>query len=147
LRFNAKELGEILGIPSEGFGVYVREDKTVLGTARLLQLTQRLSQRPSFKTPQSVKKGEMTPLHRLIFWFVIKNIIPRGQGRNLADAIEQCLTNLLDQGDHINLPAIMISHLSCIVNTAREHDLSYGFLLTSVLSTSGYLCKRRWSCR
>ena len=60
LRFNAKELGKILRIPSKGFGVYVREDKTVLGTARLLQLTQRLSQQPGLKTPPSVKKGEMT---------------------------------------------------------------------------------------
>ena len=36
LKFNAKDLGEILGVPAEGFDVYVREDKTVLGTARLL---------------------------------------------------------------------------------------------------------------
>jgi len=39
LRFNAKELGEILGVPAVGFGVYVREDKTMLGAERLLQLT------------------------------------------------------------------------------------------------------------
>ena len=26
----------------------------------------------------------------------------------------------------------MIGHISCIVNTAREYDLGYGFLLTSV---------------
>ena len=63
LRFNAKESGEIFGIPSEEFGVYVLEDRTVLGTAWLLQLTQRLSQQLSLKIPRSVKKGEMTPLH------------------------------------------------------------------------------------
>ena len=32
LRFNAKKLGEILGVPAVGFDVYVREDKFVLGT-------------------------------------------------------------------------------------------------------------------
>ena len=31
VHFNAKELGNILGMPSEGFNVYVREDKHVLG--------------------------------------------------------------------------------------------------------------------
>jgi len=67
LRFNTQELGDILGIPSTSFGIYVREDKTVLGVEKLLQLTQRLSQQPSLKTPRSVKKGEMTPLHQLIF--------------------------------------------------------------------------------
>jgi len=55
---NTKEMGEILGIPSEGFGVYVREDKTMLGAGRLLQLTQRLSQQADLKAPRSVKKGK-----------------------------------------------------------------------------------------
>jgi len=36
LSFNANELGEILGVPAEGFGVYVREDKSVLEAERLL---------------------------------------------------------------------------------------------------------------
>jgi len=51
LTFNAKDLGAILGVPAEGFDVYVREGETVLGTARLLQLTQTLSQQPRLKAP------------------------------------------------------------------------------------------------
>jgi len=39
LRFDAKTLGKILGIPSTGFDVYMREDKIVLGTVRLLELS------------------------------------------------------------------------------------------------------------
>jgi len=127
LRFNDKELGEILGVPAVGFGVCMREDKTMLRAKRLLQLTQRLSQQLGLKAPRSVKKGEMTPYHQLLFWFIIKNIIPRGQGRNLADAMDQCLTDLLDQGEQINLPAFMISHISRIANMAREHDLGMVF--------------------
>jgi len=57
LRFDAKILGEILGIPSTGFDVYVRENKTVLGTARLLELSQKFCQQPSLPKPQLVKKG------------------------------------------------------------------------------------------
>ena len=38
LHFGAKKLGEILGVPVVGFDVYVREDKFVLGTTRLLEL-------------------------------------------------------------------------------------------------------------
>jgi len=34
LRFDAKKLGEILGVPAMSFNVYVCEDKSVLGTAR-----------------------------------------------------------------------------------------------------------------
>jgi len=78
LSFNAIKLGEILGVPTVGFGVYVREDQSVLGAERLLQLAQRLSHQLSLKAPRSVKKGEIITIHHLLFWFVIKNIIPRG---------------------------------------------------------------------
>ena len=43
IRFDAKELGEILGVPASGFDLYVREDKSVLGYDRLLELTQKFS--------------------------------------------------------------------------------------------------------
>ena len=57
LSFNAKESGEIMGVPAEGFVVYVREDENVLGAERLLQLTQKLSQQPTLSAPRLVKKG------------------------------------------------------------------------------------------
>jgi len=56
--------------------VYVYEDKSILGDEQLLELTQRLAQRPNLTELRSVRKGEMTPLHRLLFWFVIKNVVP-----------------------------------------------------------------------
>ena len=86
--FDAQKLREILGIPAAGFDIYVREDKSLFGKTRLLELAQRLSQQPGLKHPQTVKKGDMTPLHQLLFWFIIENIIPRGQGRNQADAMD-----------------------------------------------------------
>ena len=73
----------------------------------------------------------------MLFWFANKNIIPRGQGRNLADAMDQCFIDLMDRGEQINLPAIMIRHISRIANTSREHDLGYGFLLTLVFAHFG----------
>ena len=43
LHFDAHDLGEMLRIPSDGFDVYVREDKSVLGDERLLELTRKLA--------------------------------------------------------------------------------------------------------
>ena len=43
ISFDARRLGEILGIPSVGFDLYVREDKTLLGREKLLELAQTLS--------------------------------------------------------------------------------------------------------
>jgi len=63
---------------------------------------------------------------------VIKNIIPRGQRRNLVDPIDMCYIDLLDQGEQINLPVIMINHIGKIANTTKDHGIRYGFLLTLV---------------
>jgi len=46
-------------------------------------------------------------------------------------------TDLLDQSEKINLPAIMISHIGRIANTSRDHDMGYGFLLTSMFEQLG----------
>jgi len=85
----------------------------------------------------------MAPLHQLLFWFIIKNVIPRGQGRNQADVMDQCFTDLMDRGEQINLPAIMIWHIARIANTTREHDLGYGFLLTRVFEYFGVELKKK----
>jgi len=39
IRFDVVDLGEMLGVTSDGFDVYVCEDKNVLGEERLLELT------------------------------------------------------------------------------------------------------------
>jgi len=67
VRFDARELGELLGVSSEGFDVYVPEDKSVLGDERLMSLTQRIARKPHLTVFWSVRKGKMMPLHRLLF--------------------------------------------------------------------------------
>jgi len=52
IRFDAPKLGEILEVLATGFDVYVRENKTVLGQARLLELSKKLSQQTGLQTPQ-----------------------------------------------------------------------------------------------
>jgi len=85
----------------------------------------------------------MTSLHQLLFWFIIKNVISRGQGRNLADAMDQCFIDLMDREEQINLPAIMIRHIARITNTTREHDVGYGFLLNCVFENFGVDLKKK----
>ena len=58
IEVDAQALGVILGVPATGFNLYVREDKSLLGKAKLLELAQRLSQQPGLKSPQAVKKGD-----------------------------------------------------------------------------------------
>jgi len=46
IEFDAPKLGEILGVPATGFGAYVREDKTAIPPARLLEIARKLGQQP-----------------------------------------------------------------------------------------------------
>ena len=130
IEVDARALRVILGVPATGFDLYVREDKSLLGKANLLEFAQHLSQQPGLKQPQVVKKA-------------VKNIIPRAQGRNQADAMDQCLTNLMDRGEQINLLAFMITHITRIANTLRAHDLGYGLLLTTVFEHFGVELKKK----
>jgi len=43
IEVDARALGVILGVPATGFDLYVREDKSLLSKARLLELAQHLS--------------------------------------------------------------------------------------------------------
>jgi len=54
-----------------------------------------------------------------------------------------CFTNLLDHGEKINLSATMISHITRIANTSKDHDMGYGFLLTLVFEQLGVPLQKR----
>jgi len=57
--------------------------------------------------------------------------------------MDQCLTDLVDKGEQINLPAFMINHIERIATTPRAHDLGYGFLLTKVFEHFGVELKKK----
>ena len=54
-----------------------------------------------------------------------------------------CYTDLLDRGEQINLPAVMISQIGRISNTTKVHDKGYWFLLTSVFEKLGISLQKR----
>ena len=54
LQFDATKLREMLGVPSDDFDVYVREDKSVLGDERLLELSCKLAPKPHLTVSRSV---------------------------------------------------------------------------------------------
>lgn len=141
--FDSEQLGKLLGIPSEGFDLYVRENKQGIDREQTLSLCRKLAQKPDLDIPRPVLKAEMQPMHRLLYWFIIKNIIPRGQGRNKADVMDLMLVDLLDTGSQINLPSLMISHIGRMAYTARDHDIGYGFLLSLVFEKLGVCLQKR----
>jgi len=76
LHFDARHLGEMLGVTSDDFDVYVCEDNSLLGDERLLELTCKLAQKPHLTESRSVRKGEMMPLHRCYFGLSLRTSFP-----------------------------------------------------------------------
>ncbi|MCD7471658.1 hypothetical protein HAX54_012251 [Datura stramonium] len=92
-----------------------------------------------FRTSVSkVLKRSMSPYHKFLFTFVIRNLIPRQERRDAASYLDLTLMELLDRGMPINLPALMIAYLNKVVHDFNQnHALPYGFLLTSVFAKLG----------
>ena len=57
--------------------------------------------------------------------------------------MDQCFIDLMDRGEPVNLPTIMIRHIAHIATTTRGHDLGYGFLLTLVFEHFGVELQNR----
>jgi len=61
----------------------------------------------------------------------------------MIDAMDQCFIDLIDREEQINLPTIMIHHITRIANTSREHNIGHGFLLTRVFKYFGVKLQKR----
>jgi len=57
--------------------------------------------------------------------------------------MDQCLIDLMDKGEQINLLTFMINHIMRIATTTRAQDLGYGFLLTKVFEHFGVELRKK----
>lgn len=96
---------EVLGIPFEGLEEYVRKmDEECL-------LTRKFTQKKKNKKLRKVKKGKMTPRHKLLFEIVNKKLLSRGGRRLKANFKDLWVMNALDMCEKVVLPALMINQM------------------------------------
>ncbi|MCD9642627.1 hypothetical protein HAX54_029512 [Datura stramonium] len=57
----------------------------------------------------------MSAYHKLLFGFVMKNLIPHQERRDAASFLDLTLMGLLDRIMKINLPSLMIDYLSKVL--------------------------------
>ena len=127
----------ILGVPAIGFDVYVREDKSLLGKAKLLELS------PTLEPTTWVEKSLSDEERRYAPAPSVDLLVPNQEhhpacSRAQSGGCHGSVSDRLDgSGGAINLPGFMINHIMRIVTTPRAHDLGYGFLLTRVFEHFG----------
>ncbi|GAB2284503.1 hypothetical protein Dimus_018957 [Dionaea muscipula] len=77
-------------------------------------------------------KEDMLPFTRLLHLVVIKSVVSRAGKRSEARFLDLILMEYLIKGRQINLPKLMLEHISHAVSRAN-HALPYGMCLTKVL--------------
>ncbi|XP_019252640.1 PREDICTED: neurofilament medium polypeptide-like [Nicotiana attenuata] len=93
------ELGEILGIPSEGYDDYTRQKWPSLDSLpTALSITRKFCDNKEVNAPKAVYKSEMKPSHKVLFEFVIKCVLPRQERRQIANYMDLVLMECLDSG-------------------------------------------------
>ncbi|MCE3215421.1 hypothetical protein HAX54_002335 [Datura stramonium] len=75
----------------------------------------------------------MTSLHKLLFEIIHKMVIPHQERSTEANYLDLTLMEALDSEIKINLPSLMIQHMSRICNQDKKgHDMAYGFCIRDI---------------
>lgn len=80
--FDDKDLGEILGMPAEGYNEYKKlKWPSLEDLPTSLTINKKFADRDLELQPRAVYKSEMTPFHNVLFGFVNKVVLPRQKRR------------------------------------------------------------------
>ncbi|KAH0641965.1 hypothetical protein KY290_033569 [Solanum tuberosum] len=129
LVFYRIRLGEILRIPS------IRLAEYVWATNEQCILTTKYSQGRVTSKARKVLKGEMAPVHKLLFELVHKGVLPRGHRRHISSFRDMGISNALESKEPIDWPSLMIKHMARVADPQPgSHRLAFGNLLTRVFT-------------
>ncbi|MCE3214646.1 hypothetical protein HAX54_052948, partial [Datura stramonium] len=119
------KLGSLLGILCEGFSLCQKNqwpDFPVPLTP--LDIVRKFSGNPSHTYISKVPKNILSPYHKLLFVFVMKNLVPGQECRNATVFLNLTLMELLDRGMKFNFPGVIFTKLG-IKFSSLEYFSSY----------------------
>ncbi|MCE0481274.1 hypothetical protein HAX54_038892 [Datura stramonium] len=96
--FDSAKLGSLLGVSCEGFVTFQKNKWPDLPLPlNPLDIVHKFSGNPSRTSMSKVLKKSMSPYHRFLFAFVIKNLIPRQERMDVASYLDLTLMELCDR--------------------------------------------------
>ncbi|MCD9560823.1 hypothetical protein HAX54_019628 [Datura stramonium] len=84
-----------------------------------LDITRKFSGNPIRFSNFKIPKKSMTAYYKLLFSFVIKNLIPHQERMDAASYLDLTLIELLDRKIRINLPDLMMSYITKVANDIK----------------------------
>lgn len=133
IEFDGDTLAEAFGVPNEGFDSYFKgfSDFDINGV-KIDEIVKSIGGNPKIT---KTNHKNFTPLQKLLFIFVWRDIIPRSQHRHEANHLDAVLMYCLENKIQINFPSIMIQHLThCITHNMM---IGYGNLLMYLFECFG----------
>ncbi|CAH9142341.1 unnamed protein product [Cuscuta epithymum] len=129
---DTEDLGVILGVPSSGECAY---DKIEWPLDCVSQDVALQYFDPTI-TGSSLHVASLSPVHKLLFYFVHHNLVPRLEGRSSPSRAEVAYMYLLANKIPINLPGLMLAHLSFIISTSsRKNGIPYAPFFTKIFQS------------
>lgn len=103
-----------------------------------MDIVRKFSSNPSKSSDSKVLKNSMSDYHKILFAFVIKNLVPRPERHDEASYLDLTLMEIFGREMQIDFPGVMISYLIMVATDVKQnHSLPYGFLLTKVFAKLG----------
>lgn len=94
----AKLLVEILKVPMEGFDTYVTHEWPELGgTKDTMYLTSKYTQEREKLIARKVRTGKMKLVHKLLFKFLNKCLLPRSERRHEVTYLDLAVIKILEK--------------------------------------------------
>ncbi|XP_070037166.1 uncharacterized protein [Nicotiana tomentosiformis] len=120
--FDDKELGEILGVPAEGYNDYRKlKWPSLENLPTSLAITRKFADNELELEAKVVYKSEMKPPHKVLFEFVNKVVLPRQERRHIVTFMDLDLMECLDSERQINWHKFIIHLLDREVGNTKDH--------------------------
>jgi hypothetical protein len=129
IAFDISILGDILEVPSDGFGH--RTDVWAVDTKERLRFVGELKGNPKNRD-STINSGYLQPQHKILFWILHNNVVPMDGGRGSMSSEFLGLLHRMLNKEKISLPSLMIEHIITICRSQRSMHLAYGAFLTLV---------------
>lgn len=89
-----------------------------------LYLNSNFTQKREQHTARKLGKGEMKPVHKLLFELVNKCLMLRSERRNEVTYLDITVMEFLDQNRPVNLPSLMNKHMARATNQEKGYSCS-----------------------
>ncbi|GAB2297754.1 hypothetical protein Dimus_031841 [Dionaea muscipula] len=135
MEFDHEKLATILSVPgTNGICEYIKDVWKESKYTKPLEITRRFANDENLMAARRVKSGELKPFQRFVHFLVMKNMVPRFGKRDTSSFLDLTYMDHLMSRRLVNLPRVMIRHMSYGEEPKRYDYFEETFLIMCKLT-------------